>query len=208
MAQKTSRSFPKKVAHSPETAHPHRRAEGPIRLWRDCEAIQIPSGHKVLLPAGTYVTITQSLHGAYTVMTEHGDIVGIAPQDVDALGPEVAATRSPRPPGPEQGPTDLEHLIWAQLKTCLDPEIPFNIVDLGLVYGCHLIPLPQGGYKVEVAFTLTSPTCGMGEWLKADIASKLLSVPGVTEVNVQIVFEPPWDQSRMSEEAKRELGLI
>jgi probable FeS assembly SUF system protein SufT len=154
------------------------------------------------------VTITQSLDGAYTVMTEHGDIVGIARQDADALGQEGAVTAPPRAVGPVRGPTDIEHLVWAQLKTCLDPEIPFNIVDLGLVYGCHLIPLPQGGYKVEVAFTLTSPTCGMGEWLKADIASKLLSVPGVTEVNVQIVFEPPWDQSRMSEEAKRELGLI
>jgi probable FeS assembly SUF system protein SufT len=178
----------------------------PITLTRDCEAVQIPSGFATTLPAGTEVRITQSLGGAYTVTTDYGNMVRIAGKDADALGltPEVSATASEAPATPE----DVEKLVWDQLRTCYDPEIPVNIVELGLVYSCVVKPTVGGDNEVEVKFTLTAPGCGMGEYLKQDVQSKVAALPGVGGVDVEVVFDPPWNQSMMSEAAKLELGML
>ena len=179
----------------------------PIILSRDCEAIQIPSGKKVMLPAGSQVTVTQSLGGTYTVVTGQGDMVRIANKDADAIGKEAEASQAEKLTVVE-GPADLEKLVWDQLKTCFDPEIPVNIVDLGLVYHCQVTPLPEGGNKVDVKFTLTAQGCGMGGVLKADMQSKILSLSGVKGVDVEVVFDPPWDPSMMSDAAKVQLGFM
>ena len=177
----------------------------PITLRRDCDAIQIPSGTPMTLAAGTKVVITQSLGGTYTVTTDHGEMVRIAAQDVDALGIESAATAAPRASAP--GPQDLEQLVWDQLRTCFDPEIPVNIVDLGLVYHCAITPLPEGGNKAEVKMTLTAPGCGMGGSIAGEVEYKLLNTPGVEEASVQIVWDPSWHQSMISEAGRKTLGL-
>jgi probable FeS assembly SUF system protein SufT len=179
----------------------------PIILSRDCEAIQIPSGEKVMLPAGSQVTVTQSLGGSYTVTTDQGYLVRIANKDADAIGEEAEASQAERLTA-AAGPADLEKLVWDQLKTCFDPEIPVNIVDLGLVYHCQVTPLPEGDNKVDVKFTLTAPGCGMGQVLKADMESKILSLSGVKDVDVEVVFDPPWDPSKMSDAAKLQLGFM
>lgn len=175
-----------------------------ITLTRDCEAIEIPSGEKVTLPAGDRVTVTQALGGTVTVSTERGALVRIAAKDADAIG-------KPVPGGTDGGGMisglSVEEQVWGQLKTCFDPEIPANIVDLGLVYACRVTPFPAGGSVVEIVMTLTAPGCGMGQVLKDDVQQKVLGIPGVAEAHVEIVVEPPWDQSRMSEAARLQLGL-
>jgi probable FeS assembly SUF system protein SufT len=176
-----------------------------IKLTRDCEAILVPSGEKVALTAGSRVRMVQSLGGSYTVTTDRGAIVCIPGKDADALGIEPAAETAAS--GPAR-PGDVEKLVWDQLRMCFDPEIPINIVDLGLVYGCRVASLPEGGGRVDVEFTLTARGCGMGETLKEDIKSKLASVPGVKDVDVRLVWDPPWDQSRMSPAAKLKLGMV
>ncbi len=177
-----------------------------IILVRDCEAIQIPSGVKLTLSAGTQVRITQALGGTYTVMTDTGLLVQIAGKDAGAIGQEIALSPTGSTGGTGEEP--IEKLVWNQLKTCFDPEISVNIVELGLVYRCEVTPLAEGGNKVEVRFTLTAPGCGMGEVLRKDIESKLRSVPGVIETNIQVVLDPPWNASLMSEAAKLQLGLL
>jgi len=179
----------------------------PIILSRDCEAIQIPSGKNVMLPAGSQVTVTQSLGGTYTVVTGQGDMVRIANKDADAIGKEAEASQAEKLTVVE-GPADLEKLVWDQLKTCFDPEIPVNIVDLGLVYHCQVTPLPEGGNKVDVKFTLTAQGCGMGGVLKADMQSKILSLSDVKDVDVEVVFDPPWEPSMMSDAAKIQLNMM
>ncbi|MBI2350471.1 MAG: putative Fe-S cluster assembly protein SufT [Deltaproteobacteria bacterium] len=179
----------------------------PIILSRDCEAIQIPSGKNVMLPAGSQVTVTQSLGGTYTVVTGQGDMVRIANKDADAIGKEAKASQAEKLTVVE-GPADLEKLVWDQLKTCFDPEIPINIVDLGLVYHCQVTPLPEGGNKVDVKFTLTAQGCGMGGVLKADMQSKILSLSDVKDVDVEVVFDPPWEPSMMSDAAKIQLNMM
>ena len=179
----------------------------PITLSHDCEAIQIPSGQKVSLSAGTRVRVTQSLGGSYTVTTDQGYLARIANKDADAIGMEAEASQAEKLTAAE-GPADLEKIVWDQLKTCFDPEIPVNIVDLGLVYSCSIMPLPEGGNKVDVKFTLTAPGCGMGRVLKADMESKIVSLPGVKDVDVEVVFDPPWDPSMMSDAAKIQLGFM
>jgi probable FeS assembly SUF system protein SufT len=179
-----------------------------VILRRECEAIQIPNGTVVTLAVGTEVRIMQSLGGTYTVMTSNGSLVRIAGADADALGKDTALeslTGASTTPG---GPADVEQLVWDQLRTCFDPEIPVNIVDLGLVYHCQATPLPEGGTRVDVRFTLTAPGCGMGGVLKADMERKLRQLSGVTDLDVEVVFEPPWNQDMMSEAAKLELGLL
>ena len=178
-----------------------------IILSRDCEAAQIPSGQKVMLPAGSRVTVTQSLGGSYTVTTDQGYLVRIANKDADAIGKEAEASQAERLTV-AAGPANLENLIWDQLKTCFDPEIPINIVDLGLVYHCQVTPLPEGGNKVDVKFTLTAQGCGMGQVLKGDMESKILSLSGVKDVGVEVVFDPPWNPNMMSEAAKIQLGFM
>jgi probable FeS assembly SUF system protein SufT len=173
-----------------------------IELKRDCEVTQIPYGGVQVLPAGTHVRIMQSLGGTYTVATDRGTMVRIDANNVDALG----ITAEPKP---AQGPpTEFsEKLVWDRLKTVYDPEIPVNIVDLGLIYSCQITDAEGGGHKIDIKMTMTAPGCGMGDILRADIQGKLLQLPGVKEVQAQIVFDPPWTPSRMSDAAKLQLGL-
>lgn len=175
----------------------------PILLKRACKARMIPSGNEVILPEGITVNVMQSLGGSFTVYVE-GNLFRVAGEDADALGLEP----------PEQltlpenhTETDVEKLIWEQMKTCYDPEIPINVVDLGLVYECMLNDLPEGGKRVDVKMTLTAPGCGMGEVLSRDVKEKLESVPSVKAANVEIVFDPPWNRDMMSDEAKLQLGM-
>jgi probable FeS assembly SUF system protein SufT len=175
-------------------------------LTRDCEAAEIPYGGKVQLTAGTVVTITQALGGSYTVLTPQGYMVRIAGKDADALGEDFAA-QTAAVTAASEGKT-LEQMAWDQLRTCYDPEIPVNIVDLGLVYECAVAPLGENESKVEVRFTLTAPGCGMGDYLREDIRGKLLGLPGVKEADVQVVLEPVWTQSMMSDAARLQLGMM
>lgn len=183
------------------------RTNEPITLSRDCEAIVIPDGYQVKLPKGSQVNIMQSLGGDYTVTTTEGYMVRISGKDADALGQEIAPALQAAGSAAAEGPVDVEKLVWDQLKTCFDPEIPVNIVDLGLIYLCEVTPLPFG-HSVEIKVTLTAPGCGMGDVLKADIERKISAVSGVTNAHIEVVFEPPWDPSKMSEAAKLQLGML
>ncbi len=174
-----------------------------IDLKRDCEAVQIPAGHSVTLPAGTTVDITQTLGGTYTVHAG-GGLFRIASKDADALGLCVAAETA-APSSSAENVT--EEQIWETLKSCYDPEIPVNIVDLGLVYSMQLEPHPTGGSSVQVKMTLTAPGCGMGGVIAGDAQQKLLSLPGVTDANVEIVWEPQWHHSMITEQGRKVLGL-
>ena len=170
---------------------------------RDVPAREIPSGTPITLRAGDPVIITQSLGGSYTVMTPVGFLARIDGKDADAIGEPVVAEDA----AANEGKT-TEQRAWDQLKTCYDPEIPVNIVDLGLVYSCVLSPMPEGGEKIDVKFTLTAPGCGMGDVLREDIKTKLLTVPGINEADVQVVFDPPWSLQMMSDVAKLQLGMM
>jgi probable FeS assembly SUF system protein SufT len=179
------------------------RMEKEVTTTREIEATEIPSGTKIRIPEGTPLALTQSLGGSYTVITPYGYMARIDGSDADAIGQEVSAADASAQDG-----KSVEELSWDQLKTCYDPEIPVNIVDLGLVYKCEVTPLPEGGNKVDVRFTLTAPGCGMGDVLRDDIKGKLLSVPGVKEADVQVMFDPPWNMSMMSDAAKLQLGMM
>lgn len=185
-------------------------AAQPIILSRDCNAVQIPNGGAVQLKAGTRVRITQSLGGTYTVMTEDGIMARIAAGDADAVG-EKPKNQEPVQPG--KGPAskeELEKWVMGQLRTVFDPEIPVNVVDLGLVYACELKPFPEdpSQYDVQIKMTLTAPGCGMGSVLKADAEQKILKLPGVGRAGVEMVVDPPWNSGRMSEAAKLQLGML
>ena len=176
-------------------------------LSRDCEAIEIPSGRKATIPAGTKGVITQTLGGSYTIATYQG-LARIADKDLDALGIEKAQTTNGAPkPSVATGAVD-EKAVWEQLRQCFDPEIPVNIVDLGLVYDCQLVKKAEGGTKVEVKMTLTAPGCGMGPAIAHDAQSKILSIDGVDEADVQLVWDPPWNQNMISEAGRMKLGMI
>jgi len=183
------------------------RSHEPVALRRDCEAVAIPSGQKVMLHAGDELLITQSLGGSFTVTTEHGYMVRLAGKDADALGLEPAAGPATDAAVPPANPEQVEKAVWEQLRTCYDPEIPVNVVDLGLVYHCQATPLPGGGHRVEVRFTLTAPGCGMAGSLQMDMEAKILNVPGVKECAVDVVFDPPWNRDMMSDAAKLDLGM-
>ncbi|MFA6563100.1 MAG: putative Fe-S cluster assembly protein SufT [Verrucomicrobiia bacterium] len=176
-----------------------------VTLTRDCEAVMVPSGTTVTLQKGGQAVITQSLGGTFTVVV-NGNMFRIAGKDADAIGRESPATPAQTVSAPS-GPVD-EKLLWAQMKTCFDPEIPVNVVDLGLIYDCKVSPLPAGGNRVDVKMTLTAAGCPMAGSMAADVKTKLEGVPGVTEVNVDIVWEPPWNQQMMTEAAKLQLGLM
>jgi probable FeS assembly SUF system protein SufT len=178
---------------------------GMIELKRDCEATQVPYGGAQVLPAGSRVRITQSLGGSYTVTTEQGAMMRIEAANADALGLAPDAKQAQ----PEQAaPVPFsEKLVWDQLKTVFDPEIPVNIVDLGLVFSCQIMPAESGGQKIEIKMGMTAPGCGMGDVLRADIERKLSQLPEVRQVHAEIVFDPPWNPSRMSDAAKLQLGL-
>ena len=185
-----------------EVVDPPASGDGQIVLARDAPATQIPSGSKVTLPAGTRVTITQSLGGQFTVTTDEGGLFRIDGENADALG-ERASNAAPMVEGPFE-----EERIWEELRTVFDPEIPVNLVDLGLIYRCEAVPLPDGGHRVEIDMSMTAPGCGMGDVLKEDVRRKVQSVPGVREVQVEVVWDPPWDASRMSDAAKLQLGWM
>jgi probable FeS assembly SUF system protein SufT len=182
-------------------------SEKSITVKRDCPAVMIPSGETILLAAGSSVWLTQSLGGTYTVMTDRGYMARIDGVDGDAIGMAQAAESKPDETAPFDSLEEVEKRVWDQLRCCFDPEIPVNIVDLGLIYYCAVAPLSGGGYKAAVRFTLTAQGCGMGQFLKADIQRKLLSVSGVREVDIDLVWDPPWNQSRISEAAKQQLGI-
>jgi probable FeS assembly SUF system protein SufT len=172
-----------------------------VELKRDCAVVRIPAGTTDTLTAGTEVHITQTLGGSYTVQAP-GGLFRIAPQDVDALGLEAPAPNTPAPSGPVN-----EDLIWQTLRTCFDPEIPVNIVDLGLVYDMKLSPGTPSGSRVDVKMTLTAPGCGMGPAIAGDAQVKLLNLEGVEDATVEIVWDPPWHHSMITPEGKRILGL-
>ena len=176
----------------------------PIRFERDCVAVMVPQGETVTLPAGQVGYITQALGGSFTVYVD-GNLFRIRGADADALGKEPPpALELPEGAGDE----DVEKLVWEQLRTCFDPEIPINVVELGLVYTCVLERLDDGRRKVNVEMTLTAPGCGMGEILVDDVRTKLEMVPTVAEADVELTFDPPWNQSMMSDVAKLETGML
>jgi len=183
-------------------------------LSRECEAAEIPYGGKVTLPVGTVLTIAQALGGTFTVLTPQGYMVRIAAADADALGEDFAAEAARFAPPTAPGDKSIEQMAWDQLRTCYDPEIPVNIVDLGLVYTCEVRPLAgdpaasSAGSRATVKFTLTAPGCGMGDYLREDIRGKLLTVPGIQEAEVEVVLEPVWNQAMMSDAARLQLGLM
>ena len=180
--------------HSPQT----------VALSRDVIGILIPAGTQVELPVGTQATITQALGGSYTVQVE-GHLFRIDGKDADALGKDPV--RGPEVPE-NASDDDLEKAVWEQLRTCYDPEIPINIVELGLIYECKLERPAGGKRKAVIRMTLTAPGCGMGDILVADAKGKILEIPGIAEADVQLVFDPPWTQDRMSEAARLQSGLM
>jgi probable FeS assembly SUF system protein SufT len=174
-----------------------------VSLSRDTEAVQIPAGHPVTLPAGTEVDITQTLGGTYTVHA-NGGLFRIAQKDVDALGlkpDEVVGQKF------AAGDQVSEQMVWDTLRSCYDPEIPVNIVDLGLVYDMGIESLPTGGKKVFVKMTLTAPGCGMGATIAGDAQQKILMLPGVEDAGVEIVWDPAWHQSMITGEGRKMLGI-
>lgn len=173
-----------------------------VVLKRDCEATEIPSGKKITLFNGTELMITQALGGTFTVVTHMGLMASITGKDADAIGREVPAEVKAALEDAHAKP--VEDLVWAQLRTCYDPEIPHNIVDLGLVYQCDIAELPEEKKRVDIRMTLTAPGCGMGEWIRQDVKNKMMAIPGVAEANVEVVFDPPWDRSRMAPALRRE----
>jgi probable FeS assembly SUF system protein SufT len=176
----------------------------PITLERDVNATIIPIGESLTLREGTPGFITQALGGSFTVYIE-GNLFRIAGADADALGKEPV----PPPAIPDNASDkDIEDVIWKQLMTCYDPEIPVNIVDLGLIYRCEVTPLPNGQRSVSVDMTLTAPGCGMGEILVQDAQEKIAVIPTIENVTVELVFDPPWNQSMMSDEARLQTGLM
>jgi probable FeS assembly SUF system protein SufT len=176
-----------------------------ITLARNVDAAVIPAGTKVTLQQGEQVYITQSLGGSYTVVV-NGNMFRVEGKDSDALG--LAPAARPASTGATVTQEELEKEIWNQLRSCYDPEIPVNIVDLGLIYDCHLAPLNGSTYKVDVKMTLTAPGCGMGPMLAQDVQNKLLGLEGVDDVAVELVWDPPWNQAMMTEAAKLQLGLL
>ena len=185
------------------------RSSEPVQFERDCPAVMVPQGDSVTLPAGSYGYITQALGGSYTVFVE-GNLFRIAGKDADAIGKEPPESLNlPADAGDE----DVERLVWRQLRTCFDPEIPFNIVDLGLVYEANVKHRDDSTpdnvrREVEVKMTLTAPGCGMGEILVDDVRSKLEMIPTIVEADVELVFDPPWGRHMMSEAARLETGML
>jgi probable FeS assembly SUF system protein SufT len=175
-----------------------------LTLRRDSDVLEIPSGAPTKLQSGSKVRIMQNLGSTYTIATEYGQMYRLDGKDADALGltvvqPEQGADTQPR--------EFTEQLVWDQLKTVYDPEIPVNIADLGLIYSCVTSPLGEDGRRIDVKMSLTAPGCGMGSVLKADVERKLATLPTVREVNVEVVLDPPWSPARMSEAARLQLGF-
>jgi probable FeS assembly SUF system protein SufT len=177
-----------------------------VQFSRDCEVVQIPAGHRLTLPAGTEAILTQSLGGTYTLQVPKlGLLVRLSGSDAEAIG--LATVPVPRPVAPAADAGDLERNVWEVLRTCYDPEIPVNIVDLGLVYDLRVSPTPSGAREVEVRMTLTAQGCGMGATIAADAQQKIEMLPGVEEARVEIVWDPPWSPQMISQEGREKLGI-
>jgi len=176
-----------------------------VRLHRTCEVIEIPSGRASTLPEGTSVRIMQSRGDSYTVWTDYGQMYRVDGKDADSLGLQPGSGDTP----PADTREFSDEMVWDVLKTVYDPEIPVNIVDLGLIYSCKIEPaeVESQSRKIDIEMSMTAPGCGMGNVLKADVESRLSRLPSVKEVHVEVVFDPPWDMSRMSEAARLQLGF-
>ena len=177
-----------------------------IQLKREVSAIQIPSGDTLTLPAGMPVFITQRLGGTYTVATSQG-LARISAQDADALGIDVEEEKKKQQEVARLKDAPLEEQVWGQLKSVYDPEIPVDIVNLGLVYDCF-IEESDGKNVVSVKMTLTAPGCGMGPVIAADAQAKIMTIDGIDDAKVELVWDPPWNQEMISEEGKMKLGMI
>jgi probable FeS assembly SUF system protein SufT len=177
-----------------------------IKLTREVSAIQIPSGDSLVLPTGTAVFITQRLGGTYTVATSQG-LARISSQDADALGVDPAEEQKKQASALKLKDAPLEEQVWAQLKGVYDPEIPVDIVNLGLVYDCAIEEL-DGKTVVAVKMTLTAPGCGMGPVIAADAQAKIMTIDGIDDARVELVWDPAWNQEMISEEGKMKLGMI
>ncbi len=180
-----------------------------VTTTRDVDAVLIPLGTPVVIPAGSRLRITQELGGTFTVEV-NGNLARIEGREADAFGraaPEAAPRDAAERQAGEAGEVD-EARVREVLKTCYDPEIPVNIVDLGLVYDVHLVEADEGGVHVDIVMTLTAPGCGMGPFIVEDVRRKVLDLPGVRDVHVDLVFDPPWDRSMMSDEARLALGMF
>ncbi len=184
-----------------------------LLIHRDVAAREIPSGQPLILKAGVRVVVTQSYGSSYTVMTERGALLRIEGRDADALGLEVEAapnSASPRPQGEGAVPrsrVEVEDAVWDLLRTVYDPELPVSVVELGLIYGCEVEVLPSGAMRVSVTMTMTAPGCGMGDVMRDEIEEKLSAIPEVESAHVELVLEPPWDPSMMTEAARLETGF-
>jgi probable FeS assembly SUF system protein SufT len=179
-------------------------AADPIRLARSCMATTVPAGRLVLLAAGAVVEVTQSLGGSITVRDEHGSLLRIDGDDADALGFDL-----PEDPSAIADDADFEMgRVIEALGQVYDPEIPVSVVELGLVYRCDEIPGPLGTRRIEIDMSMTAPGCGMGDVIRADAARAVAAVPGVDEVEVNLVWDPPWTIERMSEATRLQLGLL
>ncbi len=171
---------------------------------RDVEVTAVPYGDKLPLTAGTTVYLVQALGGSHTLLTDMGYMVRLDGADADAIGEQPVQP----PSAADAAGRSVQEMCWDQLKTCYDPEIPVNIVDLGLVYACDVESLNEGGHRASVRFTLTAPGCGMGDVLREDIQRKLLLVPGVSDATVEVALDPPWSQEMMTDAARLQLGLM
>lgn len=176
----------------------------PVVFERDCDAALIPTGDTGVIPKGAEGVITQSLGGSYTIYIQ-GNLFRIDGKDADAIGREP--TEMPELPA-DASDQDVEKLIWDQMRQCYDPEIPVNIAELGLIYSCEIEKLDDGTRRVDIEMTLTAPGCGMGDILAYDVKEKVRQVPTVEEVNVEMVFDPPWSFEMMSEAAKLQTGMM
>jgi probable FeS assembly SUF system protein SufT len=176
----------------------------PITLSRETDVVEVPSGINNKLPAGTIVRVMQNLGTTYTVYSDYGLMYRVDAKDADALG---LSNQPAAPQATAENEPFSEKMVWDQLKTVFDPEIPVNIADLGLIYSCQIKPLDQGAHRIDIEMTLTAPGCGMGNVLKSDVETKLAKLPTVREVHVEVVLDPPWGPARMSEAAKLQLGL-
>jgi len=176
----------------------------PITLSRETDVVEVPSGINNKLPAGTVVRVMQNLGTTYTVYSDYGLMYRVDAKDADALG---LSNTPAQPEATAENEPFSEKMVWDQLKTVFDPEIPVNIADLGLIYSCQIKPLDQGAHRIDIEMTLTAPGCGMGNVLKSDVETKLAKLPTVREVHVEVVLDPPWGPARMSEAAKLQLGL-
>ena len=180
------------------------RTSEPIKFERDCDVVLVPQGDNVSLPAGTVGYITQALGGSFTVFVE-GNLFRVAGENADAIG-----KTAPKPLELADTEDDeaVEKLVWQQLRTCFDPEIPINVVELGLIYDCQIERLPDGQRKAAIQMTLTAPACGMGDVLVDDVRTKVERVPTIVEADVDLVFDPPWGRHMMSEAAQLETGML